>query len=45
MGEPSFDYDPCEDCRICGDNYFYEDGELMSRCPECPLNTYTQWDD
>lgn len=32
------DYDPCEDCRINGDDYSYDDdGGLVSNCYDCPL--------
>ena len=32
------DYDPCEECRINGDNYSYDkDGDLVSNCYDCPM--------
>lgn len=32
------DYDPCEECRLYGDDYSYdEDGELISNCYDCPM--------
>ena len=31
--------DYCEECDIYGDNYYIdEDGEHVSRCPECNMN-------
>ena len=36
-----YDYDPCEECRINGDDYYYdEDGDLMMNCYDCPLWDY-----
>lgn len=33
------EYDPCYECSGYGDDYhFDEDGELVSSCPDCPLN-------
>lgn len=32
------DYDPCEECRLYGHDYSYdEDGDLMSNCYDCPM--------
>lgn len=32
------DYDPCDECREYGDDYYYDsDGDLMQRCYDCPL--------
>ena len=41
------EYDPCEDCRINGDDYFEnEDGELESYCEQCSMNPdrFDEWD-
>ena len=40
-------YDYCYECGGYGDNYYTdEDGELVCRCPECPMNPdYDPWDD
>lgn len=33
------DLNYCEECDIYGDNYYIdEDGEHVSRCPECNMN-------
>ena len=38
-------YDYCYECGGYGDDYYMdEDGELICRCPECPMNPYS-WDD
>lgn len=38
-------YDYCYECSSYGDNYYEdEDGELIYRCPECPMNP-DSWDD
>ena len=38
-------YDYCYECGGYGDDYYMdEDGELVCRCPECPMNPYS-WDD
>lgn len=41
MSDPidrDFNSDPCEDCRLNGDDYSYDkDGDLMSNCYDCPL--------
>ena len=35
----------CYECSGYGDNYYEdEDGELICRCPECPMNP-NSWDD
>ena len=32
------DYDPCEDCRENGDDYYMDEyGDLMLWCYDCPL--------
>ena len=40
-------YDYCYECSGYGDDYYTdEDGELVCRCPECPMNpNYDAWDD
>lgn len=39
-----YEYDPCEDCRINGDDFFEnEDGELESYCDQCAMN-YDEYD-
>ena len=41
--EDSYDY--CYECNGYGDDYYVdEDGELVCRCPECPMNP-NSWDD
>lgn len=41
--EDSYDY--CYECSGYGDDYYVdEDGELVCRCPECPMNP-NSWDD
>lgn len=38
-------YDYCYECSGYGDDYYVdEDGELVCRCPECPMNP-NSWDD
>ena len=38
-------YDYCYECGGYGDDYYMgEDGELICRCPECPMNP-NSWDD
>ena len=47
------DYDPwddddyCDECRIYGDDYsFDEDGEMVDNCVDCPFNSVNNdWDD
>ena len=35
----NYDYDYCDECRLYGDDYFFdEDGELESYCPKCTMN-------
>lgn len=32
------DYDPCEDCRAYGNDYYIDkDGDVMSACYDCPM--------
>jgi len=39
--DPMNEYDPCDDCRAYGDDYYFDkDGECMSRCYDCPFNVY-----
>jgi hypothetical protein len=36
--------DPCEECRILGDDYSYdEDGDLVSNCYDCPFGNFDAW--
>lgn len=29
-------YDPCEECRVLGDDYYYDDnGDLQCNCDDC----------
>lgn len=38
-------YDYCYECSGYGDDYYVdEDGELICRCSECPMNP-NSWDD
>lgn len=42
------DYDPCEDCRIVGDDYYTNElGEYECKCWTCPWGKYRHddWDD
>ena len=40
-----YQYDYCYECGGYGDDYYMdEDGELVCRCPECPMNP-NSWDD
>lgn len=40
------DFDPCEECRIYGDDYYYdEDGDLVSYCDDCPFGDFDPWDE
>lgn len=40
------DYDPCEECHIYGDDYYYdEDGDLINYCDECPFGDIDWSDD
>lgn len=40
-------YDYCYECGGYGDDYYMdEDGELVCRCPECPMNpNYDYWEE
>lgn len=41
--EDSYDY--CYECSGYGDDYYMDEyGELVCRCPECPMNP-NSWDD
>lgn len=43
--EDEFDY--CYECSGYGDDYFVDEyGELVCRCPTCPMNPYIldDWD-
>lgn len=45
---PEWDeYDHCYECQGYGDDYFMnDDGELESRCSQCPFNpSLNDWDD
>ena len=38
-------YDYCYECGGYGDDYYTDEyGELVCRCPECPMNP-NSWDD
>lgn len=40
------DFDPCEECRIYGDDYYYDkDGDLVSYCDDCPFGDFDPWDE
>lgn len=37
-------YDPCEKCRIYGDDYSYDkDGDKVVRCKDCENNPKHSW--
>lgn len=38
MDDTISDYDPCDECKGLGGNYYYDDcGDIVSNCYHCPM--------